>query len=104
MGEIAEIWQNLFPLLVGLLFLIFFVKTSIMLRKRGGSMTSVLFGATDAFYNREQRKAVIEVVEQKSDKKRKEQESGDDKNNEEDKPPSSKEITDKLYPENLKYQ
>ena len=104
MGKIAQIWQFLFPLLVGLVFLFIFVKVSIVLRKSGGSMTSVLFGATDAFYNRDQRKAIIEVVEQKSDKKRKEQESGDDKNNEEDKPPSSKEITDKVYPENVKYQ
>jgi len=66
-------------------------------------MTSVLFGATDAFYNRDQRKAIIELVEQKNDKKRKEQKSGDDLDDREDNAPSSKEITDKLYPENPKY-
>lgn len=66
-------------------------------------MTSVLFGATDAFYNRDQRKAIIEVVEQKSDKKKKEQKSGDDLDDSEGRAPSFKEITDKLYPEKFKY-
>ncbi len=77
MDKIAEIWQVFFPVLVSFLFLIFFIRASIRLRKRGGSMTSVLFGATDAFYNRDQRKAIIQIVEQKSDKKKKEQETGE---------------------------
>ena len=59
-----------------------FIRISIRLRKRGGSLTSVLFGGTYEFYGKDQRAAIQEIVEQKSEKKKKEQESGDDEDSE----------------------
>lgn len=58
-------------LLIGVIYL--FIRIALRLRRRGGSLTSVLFGATYEFYSQEKRKAVQQVVEQKAQKKRKEQ-------------------------------
>ena len=53
-----------------------FIKVS---RRGGGSLTTFMLGATDAFYNRDKKKAADQIVEQKTDKKLTEQESGETK-------------------------
>lgn len=68
--------ENLeFILAIGLLvFVIFiFVKLSLRIRKSGGTMTTTVHGALDAFYNKEKKKAVEMVVEKQADKKLDEQ-------------------------------
>jgi hypothetical protein len=81
---------NLFlPGCLILLVLIVFVRISSRLRKRGGSLTSVLFGATFEFHNQDRRKAAQVIVEERSGKKQKEQDSADanDKNRDKDTDP-----------------
>ncbi|MFH1527176.1 MAG: hypothetical protein ABIG69_11105 [Bacteroidota bacterium] len=46
-----------------------FVMTGILLRRRGGSLTSTIFGATYDFYFEDKRKAIKMIVEKKADKK-----------------------------------
>ncbi|MFC2088543.1 hypothetical protein ACFLSX_03000 [Calditrichota bacterium] len=46
-------------------------------RKGGGSMTTVILGATDEFYNRDKKKAVEMIVEQNAHKKLDEQSDAD---------------------------
>jgi len=59
------------------LFIFTFIKLSRKLRKGGGSLTTFMLGTTDAFYNRDKKKAADEIVEQKADKKLNEQDSGE---------------------------
>jgi hypothetical protein len=69
---------NLFlPGCLILLVLIVLVRISSRLRKRGGSLTSILFGATFEFYNKDRQKASEVIVEERSGKKQHEQDSGD---------------------------
>ena len=52
------------------LFLGVFIKVSRSLRKGGGAMTSVMFGATYALHGKDQRAALTSVIEEKADKKK----------------------------------
>ncbi len=72
-----EILNILFPFVLLILILFFFIRISLRLRKRGGSLTSTMFGATWELYNYDKRQGIKEIVEQKSDKKRKEDKSGE---------------------------
>jgi hypothetical protein len=74
----CEIIDFLLPAIIILAVLILFARISARLRKRGGSLTSLLLGATYEFYNQDHRKAAEVVVEERSDKKQKEQDSGDE--------------------------
>ena len=74
------------------LFLVLWAK----IRKKGGSYTSVIFGATHEFYNADWRKANEVVLEQKTDKKKKEQDDGDDDETDENEP-DHQDILEKLY-------
>ncbi len=58
-----------------LLFLagIIFVRLSQKLRRGGGSLTTTMLGATDAFYHKERKNAVRQIVEMKAGKKQEEQ-------------------------------
>lgn len=62
---------------IGLLvFVIYlFVRISLKVRKGGGTMTTTVHGALDAFYNKEKKKAVEIVVEKQAGKKLDEQSS-----------------------------
>jgi hypothetical protein len=68
-------------LLLGILFLILFVfvfaRVSHKLRKGGGSLTTFMLGTTDAFYNKDKKKAADEIVEQQAAKKLNHLDSGD---------------------------
>lgn len=72
--------DDLISLILVIFFLILiifaFIKVSRKLKKGGGSLTTFMLGATDAFYNKDKKKAVDEIVEQKADKKLVEQDSG----------------------------
>ena len=52
-----------------MLAIIIFIHVSNKLRKGGGSLTTLMLGATDLFYNKEKRAAVSQIVEMKSEKK-----------------------------------
>ncbi len=53
-------------LVVIFILLTFFFLTYLRLRKRGGSLTTVMFGAIYEFFNLQQREQVEQVVEHKS--------------------------------------
>ena len=57
------------------LFLGVFIKVAHSLRKGGGSMTTVSLGATDAFYHKEKKEIMAEIVNRKANKKVEEQET-----------------------------
>ncbi len=57
-----------------------FVKIALRIRRQGGTMTTVVHGSLDSFYNKEQKKAVEMVVEKQAKKKLDEQTSGEDQN------------------------
>jgi|GEM_PF-745563 len=75
----------------------FFLRISIRIRKRGGSLTSIMYGATYEFYGQDKRQAIKEVVEQKAEKKRKDQDSGDSMDEQND-APANEEVIRELYP------
>ena len=78
MYESNTILTILFTFLVLLIFITLVALASSKLRKYGGSVSSTtLFGATDAFLDKDKRNAVEIVVEQKANKKFEEQTSGD---------------------------
>ncbi len=55
-----------------------FIRIAVKIRRGGGSMTTLMYGATDAFYDKDKRKAIEYVAEQKANKKMAEQTSGDE--------------------------
>jgi hypothetical protein len=76
----SDIFSIFLVLAILLLFSGIFVKVSHSLRKGGGSMTTIMYGATDAFYNKDQKKAIEIIVELKAGKKLEEQNSEEPKN------------------------
>jgi len=78
MPATCEIIDFLLPTIIILAAFILFARISARLRKRGGSLTSVLLGATYEFHNEDRRKAAEVIVEERSDKKQREQDSGDE--------------------------
>jgi hypothetical protein len=72
-----EIINIFLPGFLILLVLILLIRVSSRLRKRGGSLTSILFGSTFEFHNKDRQKAAEVIVEERSGKKQKEQDSGD---------------------------
>lgn len=63
----------LFPLGLIVLFIGVFVWISRKLRSGGGSLTTTMLGATDAFYDREKKNAAEVIVEKKAGTKTEEQ-------------------------------
>ena len=65
-------------LLVGILLVIIFAGIIIIARKRKfGFQSTVLFGATHEFYDKDKKAAIEIMVEQKAGKKMEEQSSGE---------------------------
>jgi len=78
MHKSSSILSILLILIIVFLFVLFVAVVSSKLRKYDGSVSSTtLFGATDAFLDKDKRNAVEIVVEQKANKKFEEQTSGD---------------------------
>lgn len=71
--------------LFGIIYIGVFVKIAMKLRRGGGSLTSVVMGATDAFLNNDQKKAVETIVEKHANKKQQEQTSAEPKSREAEK-------------------
>jgi len=74
--RIDDIVSLVLAMFLLILCIFVFIKISRRLRRGGGSLTTFMLGATDAFYNRDKKKAADEIVEQKADKKLNEQDSG----------------------------
>jgi hypothetical protein len=72
-----EITSIILPAAILLLVVIVFLRVSRRMRKRGGSLTSVLLGATYELHGKDRREAIEVIVEQKAEKKQKEPGSGD---------------------------
>jgi hypothetical protein len=63
-----------------LLIVIFiFIRIAVKIRRGGGSMTTLMYGATDEFYNKDKKKAIEYIAEQKANKKMTEQTPGEGK-------------------------
>jgi hypothetical protein len=78
MNESSTILTILYTFLVLLIFILLVALASSKLRKYGGSFSSTtLFGASDAFLDKNKRNAAEMVVELKANKKLEEQTSGD---------------------------
>jgi hypothetical protein len=73
----ADILDIIFVFAVLVIVIFVFIRIAIKLRKSGGSMTTLMYGATDEFYNKEKKKAIEYISEQKADKKTNEQTSGE---------------------------
>jgi hypothetical protein len=58
------------------LIIFLFIRLSIRLRKSGGTMTTIVHGSLDSFYDKDKKKAASMVVEQQAQKKMDEQASG----------------------------
>ncbi len=68
-------------LLIGFLLIVIFAVIIFIARKRKfGFQSTVLFGATHEFYDKEKKAAIEIMVEQKSGKKMEEQSSGEPEN------------------------
>lgn len=52
-----------------------FIRLAVKIRKGGGSLTTIVLGATDHFLTKEKSKAAEIIVDQKADKKFQEQHS-----------------------------
>jgi hypothetical protein len=65
----------IFIALVLVIIIFVFIRIAIRLRKYGGSLTTTMFAATWEFYNKDKRKAIIEIVEVKANKKMEEEKS-----------------------------
>jgi hypothetical protein len=74
-----DIYNILFVFLALAIAVFVFVRISMKVRRHGGSMTTLMYGATDEFYNKENKKAIEYVVEQKAGKKTKDDLPGEEK-------------------------
>jgi len=70
-------FEFLFSIGLLLFMLYIFTRLALRIRKSGGSMTTIMHGSMDAFYNKETKKAVEMVVENNANKKMDEQSSGE---------------------------
>jgi hypothetical protein len=70
-----------------------FIRIAIRIRKGGGSMTTLMLGATDEFLIKDRQKASEMIVEQNAGKKLDEQCSGDTGNHESCPPLKEREST-----------
>ena len=61
-----------------------FIRIAVKVRRGGGSMTTLMHGASDGFYNKDKKKAIEYTTEQKAGKKMSEQSSGEDINRNKD--------------------
>jgi hypothetical protein len=71
-----------FVLLFAVVFI--FIRIALKVRRGGGSMTTLMHGASDGFYNKDKKKAIEYTTEQKAGKKMSEQSSGEDINRNKD--------------------
>ena len=73
--------ENISEIILVILLIIALVSLFIWLanklREGGGSMMTLMYGATDEFYTKDQKKAIEQRVEVKSNKKMEEEESGE---------------------------
>ena len=80
---VEDFMNELFSLiLVGVLLIIFiagFVYVSRMYKRRVGTQTLLTFGATDEYYNKEQKEAIEMIVDLNVGKKMEEQSNDDSK-------------------------
>ena len=67
----------LIALLAAVIFL--FIRIALKIRRNGGSLTTMMFGATYEFLNKDKREAVEQIVEVKASKKMEEQSTNEPK-------------------------
>jgi hypothetical protein len=67
-----------FVLLFAVVFI--FIRVALKVRRGGGSMTTLMHGALDSFYDKDKKNAIEYTTEQKAGKKMKEQPSGEENN------------------------
>jgi hypothetical protein len=75
-----DILYIVFALLLLLVVIYIFIRIAVKVRRGGGSLTTLMHGASDGFYNKDKKKAIEYTTEQKAGKKMSEQSSGEDIN------------------------
>ncbi len=84
--HVETILQLIMVFVLLFLFIFIFVRISLRIRRGGGSLYNVVYGATDQFLNKDKKKAV-EVVADQFAKKRLEDQSSAEPDPEETKNP-----------------
>jgi hypothetical protein len=79
MQTVQDVFSVLVPMAILSGFVGFFIYVSLRLRRGGGSLTTVILGATDEFLTQERSKAAETIVNENAGKKLEEQSSGHDK-------------------------
>jgi hypothetical protein len=69
----------LFVIIILAAVIFVFIRIAVKIRRGGGSFTTLMYGATDEFYNKDKKKAIEQVIEQKAGKKMTEDTSGESK-------------------------
>ncbi len=75
----SEILNILFVIIILAAVIFAFIRIAVKIRRGGGNFTTLMYGATDEFYNKDKKKAIEQVVEQKAGKKMTEDTSGESK-------------------------
>jgi Sec-independent protein translocase protein TatA len=76
----SDILNILIAALVMIAAVIVVIVISMKIRKTGGSLTTLMYGATAEFYNKEKQNAIEYVIEEKASKKKETDPSGEKTN------------------------
>ncbi|MEW6195381.1 MAG: hypothetical protein AB1521_09510 [Bacteroidota bacterium] len=69
----SDLFSLIFITALLILIVVLFIRIAIRIRKHGGSLTTLMFGSTYEFYNKDKRKAIEQLVETKANKKMEEE-------------------------------
>ena len=72
----SDTFNILIVILILMLAVSVFIRIAFKIRRGGGSMTTLMYGATDEFYNKDKKKAIEYIAEEKAGKKTKDDLSG----------------------------
>jgi hypothetical protein len=65
----SDLFSFIFAVLILILVITIFIRISLRVRRGGGSMTTVVLGATDEFLNEDKKRAVETIVNENAGKK-----------------------------------
>lgn len=82
------------PTMIVLIVTILFLRVSIRMRKKGGSLTSVVLGSTHALHGQDRRKALEIILEKNAGQKVEEQDSESQDDDQASSPGSSRNLSD----------
>ncbi|OGU54802.1 MAG: hypothetical protein A2V66_06840 [Ignavibacteria bacterium RBG_13_36_8] len=74
-GEFTDTLTLFLILILLIVFVAVFLALALKIRRTGGSLTTIVYGATDEFYTADKKRAIEVVAETKAGKKMEEQSS-----------------------------